>query len=294
MEVRVKSFKRTTLLICFVFVIQMLCSASQADYIPWDELTENWWIDFADGDDPNMYPVNAADSNDIAASYSVSFLEESEDDRARGMNALKFVHGGLKEGHMVSKDLVGSFSIINTGDSNRFANIFILIAIADDSLDIDFSMTLNLQSQPAYEFGQDHFVYYDGFYGRPSGFYSATDPNIEHITYAHNSAMVTVYGVSGMLDPLGYKNDPLYSDTITIEYSFNYLSAPVVFSVYGLAPTTGGPEIYHTNRAIIDKYNSSKKVSTFAVTIAADVNSDLKVNLEDIAMIAEYWLVGAR
>jgi len=168
------SFKRVVLLICFVIVIQLICPSASAGYISWEQLTEDWWIDFGDGNDPNIYPVNAPDDVDIDGFYKVSFLEEDITGKARGMNALKFIHGGSMEGHMVSKDLAGSFSIINTGNTNRFTNIFILVAIAADSLGGDFSMTLNLQGQTAYPLGQDHFVYYDGFYGRPSGFYSAT------------------------------------------------------------------------------------------------------------------------
>jgi len=272
----------------------VFCGVCTGEYMPWDELTENWWIDYADGDDPNLYPVNAADDGDIDAFYKISFVEESVDGKARGMNALKFVHGGIMEGHLVSKESAGSFSIINTGDSNRFTNLFILVAVAVDDLEADFSMSLNLQGVPAYVLDPNDFVFYDGYYGRPSGFYSETEPNIETITYAHDSAMVTVYGVSGMIDPLGYTGDPLYANTINIEYSFDSLPGPVVFSVYGLAPTTGGPEIYHTNRAFIDPNNTKKKVSTFAVTIDADVNRDLKVDLEDVAAMSQYWLVGVR
>lgn len=290
--------KRSVQFAGLFILVTALCSICVGDPIdwdkPWDELTENWWIDYADGDDPNLYPVNWEDDTDIDKSYKISFLEETEDGKARGMNALKFIYDGIMDGHMVSRDPDGSFSIINTGNSNRFDNIFILVAIADDSLGTDFSMSLNLQGQAAYNFDPNHFVFYDGEYGRPSGFYSDTEPNVETITYAHGSAMVTVYGVSGMTEPLGYAGDPTYGNTINIEYSFNNLLAPAVFSVYGLAPTTGGPEIYHTNRAFIDAYNNKNEVSTFAVTIDADLNKDLKVDLGDIAVISEYWLVGAR
>ncbi|MBW8015326.1 MAG: hypothetical protein FVQ82_04000 [Planctomycetes bacterium] len=282
-------------LFVFTMVFCSVCAADPIDWDkPWDVLTENWWIDYADGDDPNLYPVNWQADIDIDKSYKISFLEESADGKARGMNALKFIHGGIMEGHMVSRDMAGSFSIINTGASNRFTNIFILAAVADDNLGTDFSMSLNLQGQPAYVFDPNHFAFYDGDFGRPSGFYSDTEPNVETITYAHESAMVTVYGVSGMGDPLGYAGDPLYGNTINVEYSFSSLKAPVVFSVYGLAPATGGPEIYHTNRAFIDPNNTRKKVSTFAVTIDADLNKDLKVDLADLAVVSKYWLTGVR
>ncbi len=100
--------------------------------------------------------------------------------------------------------------------------------------------------------------------------------------------MISVYGVSGVtgLKPLG--------DTVTIEYSFDYIPAPVVFSVYGYVATDPVPTIYHTNRAFIDTNNTSKKVSTFAVTLDGDLNGDLKVDFVDFAIMSENWLVGVR
>jgi len=289
------SFSRSKMLCFTILIITTICISNGFTWDkPWDELTEDWWIDFADGNDPNMYPVNATDFDDINDFYKIAFLEETTDDRARGMNALKFIYGGTNEGHMVTKNLTGIFDITNTGDSNRYDKIVILVAIADSYLASDFNMSLNMKGQTPYDMNDSHFAYYDGVYGRPSGFYSATDPNSEAITYAHNSAMVTVYGVSGMTEPLGYIGDPLYGNVITIEYSFSNLPAPAVFSVYAVASTTGGPEIYHTNRALIDTNNTKKKISTFAVTISSDINNDLKVDLLDFAEMTDSWLVGAR
>jgi len=280
------SFKGTVLLICFV--IQMACPSSSADYIPWDELSEDSWIQFLGGSDPNMYPVNAADAIDIEASYPISFVQAASGNKARGMNALKFIHSGLMEGHMVSKDKAGSFKITNTGDSNTFTDILLLIAINTDNLNSDFSMTVNLAQQETYKLDPNDFVFYNHQYGRPSGFYSITDPNIEPISYAFDTAMVTVYGISGVttLDPL--------IGTITIDYSFDYVPAPVVFSVYGYVSDDPEPTIYHTNRAFIDTNNTKKKVSTFAVTVDGDLNGDLKVDCSDFAIMAENWLIGAR
>ena len=230
---------RTVVLICFVF--QMACPVSAAGYIPWDELSENSWIQFLDGNDPNMYPINAADDGDIEASYPISFVQAATGNKARGMNALKFIHGGLMEGHLVSNDKAGSFKITNTGVNNVFTNILLLITVDANGLDTDFSMTVNLAGQTPYVLDVNDFVYYDSQYGRPSGFYSITDPNVEPISYAFETAMVTVYGISGVtsLGPLG--------GTITVDYSFDYVPAPVVFSVYGYVSTDPEPTIYHTN-----------------------------------------------
>jgi len=279
---------RTVLLICIFTAVVLTSPAAAADYVPWDELSQDCWIQFLGGYDPNMYPVNAADDNDIEAAYPVSFVQAASGNKARGMNALKFIHGGLMEGRLVSRDKAGTFKIINTGDSNIFTDVLLLIAVDADSLDPDFSMTINLQGQTPYLLDANDFVFYDNQYGRPSGFYSITDPNTEPITYVSDTAMVTVYGVSGVtgLDVLG--------GTITLDYSFDYVPAPVVFSVYGYVATDPDPTIYHTNRAFIDANNPSKNVSTFAVTVDGDLNGDLIVDFLDFAIMSENWLLGVR
>ena len=266
----------------------MIRPTEGAEYVPWHELSEDCWIQFLGDGDPNMYPVNAGDDWDIEASYPISFVQAASGNKARGMNALKFVHGGLMEGDLVSKDKAGSFQIINAGDSNVFTDLLLLIAIDADSLAADFSMTVNLAGEDAYVLDVNDFVYYYGPYGRPSGFYSLTDPNTEPISYAFDTAVVTVYGISGVtgLDVLG--------GTITVDYAFAYVPAPVVFSIYGYVADDPEPTIYHTNRAFVDANNKSKKVSTFAVTVDGDLNGDLKVDFADFAMMSENWLAGMR
>ncbi|MDT8301305.1 MAG: hypothetical protein RQ760_07450 [Sedimentisphaerales bacterium] len=274
------------LLVCLIS--GLIHPAGASDYIAWDTLYEDSWIDFFDGNNPNMYPVNAMDNNDINDAYPIAFVQAANGNKARGMNALKFIHGGLMEGHLVSRDKAGSFEITNTGDSNIFSDILLLIAVNTKSLENDFAMTINLKGQEPYILDVNDFVYYGNQYGRPSGFYSITDPNIEPISYAFDTAMISVYGVSGVtgLNPLG--------DTIAIEYFFDYVPAPVVFSVYGYVGTDPVPTIYHTNRAFIDTNNKSKQVSTFAVTVAGDLNGDLTVDFTDFAIMSENWLVGVR
>lgn len=281
-----KWIEKTLLLVCLIF--GSMPSTGTSGYIPLDILSEDSWIDFFDGNNPNIYPVNAADNNDINDAYPIAFVQAANGNKARGMNALKFIHGGLIEGHLVSKDKAGSFEIINTGDNNIFTDILLMIAIDTKSLEDNFAMTINLKEQEPYVLDVNDFIYYDNQYGRPSGFYSLTNPNFEPISYAFDTAMISVYGVSGLtsLKPLG--------DAITIEYSFDYIPAPVVFSVYGFVATDPVPTIYHTNRAFIDTSNKSRKVSTFAVTVDGDLSGDLKVDFIDFAIMSENWLVGVR
>lgn len=276
------------IVVLIIFTNQVVFPGIAGGYIPWDDLSEDSWIQFLGDGDPNMYPVNAADDSDIEASYPISFVQAANGNKARGMNALKFVHGGTMEGHRVSRDKAGSFEIINTGDSNVFTDILLLIAVDADSLASDFSMTVNLAGQDPYVLDANDFAYYDGQYGRPSGFYSITDPNNEPISYAFDTGMVTVYGISGVtgLDILG--------GTIRVDYSFDYVPAPVVFGIYGYVADDPEPTIYHTNRAFIDANNKSKEVSTFAVTVDGDVNGDLKVDFADFAKMSDNWLTGMR
>lgn len=200
-------------------------------------------------------------------------------------------------GHFVSRNKSGSFVIANTGDACDYTDILLLIAIDADSLASDFSMTINLAGHVTYTLDAADFVYYDQPGGRPSGFYSTTTPSVEPISYAFDTGMVTVYGVSGLselnrLEKVIDKKNPYPYNTITIEYSLSDVPAPVVFSIYGYQSDSVSQDIYHTNRGSIDVNNASKKVSTFAVTVEGDVNGDLKVNLEDLAIMAGNWLLG--
>jgi len=154
---------------CILGTIAVISPAKAADYVPWEELSQDCWIQFLGGYDPNMYPVNAADDADIEAAYPISFVQAASGNKARGMNALKFIHGGLMEGHLVSKDKAGSFKIINTGDSNIFTDVLLLIAVDANNLDPDFAMTINLQGQTPYLLDVNDFVYYDDPFGGPAG-----------------------------------------------------------------------------------------------------------------------------
>jgi len=138
-----------------------------------------------------------------------------------------------------------------------------------------------------YEYAFDEandFGYYDpealGYItGRPSGYYSATNPNAEPLTYFFESGLVSIYAFEGFnLGP---------GQSVRIHYRFERLRHSVVFSVYGYDPGPGW--VYHTNRAFLDVNKPSKPISTFAV-LPADFNGDGFVNLFDFAEFSRCWL----
>lgn len=284
-----KLFRKATLLMCVLVSLTLLSIAKADPYIAWDELAEDPnanWIEFFDyAEKIRMYPTNATDT-DVEPNYIVAFSQAGTGDKAKGMNALKFVHGGQIEGHLVSTDLVGSFDVKNTGNDNDFSMILITVAINTDLLAYDFEMTIGMRDQTPYQLGPDDFGYSDNPLGRPSGYYSVTDPNGEPLTYAFNNGMVTVYGVSGLTGLAS-------NESVTIDYSFSDLPGPAVFNVYGFM----GVDIYHTNKAFLDQNDiggSKNKISTFAVTVQGDVNKDLKVDFLDFAVFANNWLIGVQ
>jgi len=265
----------------------VLCPTKAGEYKPWDQMTQDAWIDFFDGNDPNIYPANA-DSAGIAPSYPIAFSQAGGGNKAKGMNALKFVYGGQRDGHLVSAEPHGGFKIRNDGDNNIFTVVLITVAIGVPRLDDDFRLSLNMEGQPPYRLGPEQFAYCDNPRGRPSGYYSATDPNREGLTYAFGSGMVTVYAVERLSSGL------VPGREIVIEYAFDRLPAPAVFSVYALVGSDPYPTIYHTNKALLDNNDpggNKNRVSTFAVTASGDLNRDLRVDFADLAILAGQWLM---
>lgn len=267
-------------------------------YMPWDELTEASWIDFGDASAwPSMYPINAGRAG-VGESYPVGFSPAGGDNKAKGMNAIKFRHAGQTTGHMVSSDQAGSFEIVNTGKNNTFTEVLLLVVInaGPGPLHDDFEMTLHPETGEAFGLDPNHFVFYDNPFGRPSGYYFTTNPADPHgtnppgepIAYAFDTAMVTVYAVEGITS--------LAQDrSVRIDYQFSHLPGPAVFSAYGYIGTDPLASIYHTNRAFVDANDSQRNpVSTFAVTVPGDVNKDLRVDFADLAELAENWMIGTQ
>jgi hypothetical protein len=267
-------------------------------YVPWDELTEASWIDFGDATLwPSVYPINA-DRAGVAESYALAFSPAGGGNKARGMNAIKFRHAGQMTGHMVSSDQAGTFEIVNTGKNNIFTDLLLLIAInaGPESLGDDFEMTVHPDTAEEFVLDPNHFAFYDNQFGRPSGYYFTTDPGDPHstdpagepIAYAFDTAMVTIYAVEGLV--------PLRQDqSVSIDYRFKNLPGPAVYSAYGYIGTDPLASIYHTNRTFVDSNDgNSNPVSTFAVTVPGDVNKDLQVDIADIAVLLEYWMIGTQ
>jgi len=289
---------RSKTLLMMLIVMCVVAAVAQADsYVPWHELTEASWIDFGDATVwPNMYPVNAARPG-VAASYAVAFSPAGAGNKAKGMNAIKFRHGGQTTGHIVSLDQAGTFEIVNTGKDNPFTDVLVLVAMnaPGGSLADGFRLTLHPETGDAFGFDPNHFVFYDNPFGRPSGYYftrdpadpHSTDPPGEPIAYAFDTAMVTLYAVEGI-------TSLAQGQSVRIDYRFGDLPGPAVFSAYGYIGTDPVASIYHTNRAFLDANDSQRNpVSTFAVTVPGDVNKDLRVDLADLAVLAENWMVGA-
>ena len=292
-----KVVRSKTLLMMLIVPWVVAAVARAGSYVPWDELTEASWIDFGDATRwPHMYPINAGRPG-VAASYAVAFSPAGAGDKAKGMNAIKFRHGGQMSGHLVSSDQAGSFEIVNTGKDNTFTAILLLVAInaPGGSLADGFEMTLDPETGDAFRFDPNHFVFYDNPFGRPSGYYftrdpadpHSTDPAREPIAYAFDKALVTLYAVEGITS-LGQGR------SVRIDYRFANLHSPAVFSAYGYIGTDPQASIYHTNRAFVDANDGQRNpVSTFAVTVPGDVNKDLRVDFADLAALAQNWMVGA-
>lgn len=289
---------RSKSLLMMFIVMCVAATVAQADgYVPWDELAEASWVDFGDASAwPHMYPMNAGGPG-VAASYAVAFSPAGAGNKAKGMNAIKFRHGGQTAGHLVSSDQAGSFEIVNTGKDNTFTALLLLVAInaPGGSLAEGFKMTLHPETGDVFGFDPNHFVFYTNPFGRPSGYYFTTDPADPHstdparepITYAFDKAMVTLYAIEGMASLA-------QGQSVRIDYRFDNLPGPAVFSAYGYIGTDPLASIYHTNRAFVDRNDSQRNpVSTFAVTVPGDVNKDLRVDFADLAVLAQNWMVGA-
>jgi len=235
-----------------------------------------------------MYTVNT-DPNWYEVGFDIA--DSGDNNKSRGMNSLKFRVGDRNTGHLTCSEKMGSILIENTGDNRTFSDILLLVVVDTDSPDFELELARDCNSVDCdgiYEYAFDEskdFTYYNpealGYLtGRPSGYYSATDPNAEPLTYFFEKGLVTIYAFEDVeLGPLG--------QTFRIHYRFKRLRHSVVFSVYGYDDGPGW--IYHTNRAFPDINKPSKRISTFAV-LPADFTGDGFVTLLDFAEFSRCWL----
>ncbi len=212
---------------------------------PWDALTDDGNASWIFPNTINMYAANTA------TEYVVGFSSAKSNGGARGMNSLRFIES--EAAHHVTANQVGTFEVLVSGNENM-ADLLILVAFETSILPNEFSFSMG-----GYDFDANtDFSYYDEpnyATGRPTGYYSQTDPAGEPIAYDFDQGIVTVLALS---------NVGLTSNTpVTVSYAFENLPGRAVFSVYGLSD--GGTEIYHTNRGVVDENSSGRGVSTFEV-----------------------------
>jgi len=250
------SLLRNLLRLGLVLLVLAGASTARAAFEPWGPLVDDSWVVInANDPKPVIHTVNAGD-------YAMGFDQAASGNRARGMNALCFSYGGSDTGYLASGALADSFSVRNLGNSRTFRDLLILVAINTPSLPSNFAMTLGASGQPAYAFNPlADFGYYDHptwDTGRPSGFYSVTNPTGEGIAHDFATGMVTIYAAQNVnLAPNG--------GTATFDYSFSSLPGGIVFSVYGFDASIGW--IYHTNRAVVDLNQATAPISTFEVIV---------------------------
>jgi len=282
----------------FIATFVCFCLAADAlgaDFNPWSPLVNDSWVKLDPNawlDPNNRLVMHTIDPNDPV--YYVGFDKVRKDGAARGLKSLKFSFSSQNIGHMLSQDQIGSFAIENTGDNRTFADILLLVAVDANSLDENFALALGspdisepnepnavLATLRAVDFGYYYHPEYHA--GRPTGYYSQSSPTDEPLSYLFDSGMVTIFALrQADLGPQG---------SMTINYGFEKLLAPAVFSLYGYDAAVGW--IYHTNRAVPDDNDPQAAVSTFAVlaqAILGDTDEDRDVDLTDFGAFSDYWL----
>lgn len=275
-------------------IVMLICVSSTniaaAEFVPWDPLIydvaygPSWLVTHPEP--AFMYAVNGGQ-------YKLGFGIARTDGGARGMNALTFASGSQNTGHVVSSSLTGSFNVHNSG-RHTFNDVLLLTTIGADSLPADFSFSVvndcnTFDCNDVYCFDNvNDFTFYDPNQlnyatDRPSGFYWATSPDSESVSYLSDTGMVTIFS---------FKNANLGANqSITINYAFENLRTDAVFSVYGYDELEG--YIYHTNRAQPDGNDPTAVVSTFAVIPQppeADLNGDWSVNMVDFSYFSSCWM----
>ena len=251
---QMKKLKVYWFLFATVLVFANALSMVRADFVPWDALMGDSWIETATS------PTQLFTANGTA--YDLRLGQAKSNGAARAMNSMTFSDGIINIGHINSIEQSGSFYIDNTGGQD-YTNLVLMVAMETDILPGDFALSLNVRSQD-YNFSTiDDFVYYNHpeyDAGRPSGYYSATDPAADQIAYDFESGMLSIMDLTCVspANPL-----PGGGSLLEINYSFENLPARAVFSAY--AAQFSSTELTHTNRALVDNNDPIANISTFEV-----------------------------
>ncbi len=279
------------LMICLVVLGTLTASAqtvepNEAPFVPWSvlEVAEGLgptWLK-SDGWTEYLYTVNDR-------AYALSFGLARSDGGPRGANALKFVHNQEALGHHVNEQVQGYFDVINTGDTNTFEDLVILVALDANQLDPDFGLKMWADANESlFVFDPArHFVWYDpsalGYdTGRPSGINPLTIPSYEPVAYLFNQGLISQVSF-GQVNLAPSASARLY-------YAFDCLQAKAVFSVYGSVNKKGKTSIYHSNRSVANPENPDEQVSTFSVMpsyLQADLDGNGLINLRDVAYLGQ-------
>ncbi len=259
---------------------------NEVPFVPWGvlEVVDGLGPTWLKSDDWTEYLYTV---NDRA--YALSFGLARSDGGPRGANALKFVHHQEAVGHHVDEQVQGYFDVINTGDTNTFEDLVILVALDANQLNPDFGLTMWTDANESlftFDPARD-FVWYDpcalGYdTGRPSGIYPLTTPSYEPVTYLFNQGQISLVSLEQVnLAPSAFAR---------VYYAFDCLQAKAVFSVYGTVNKKGKISIYHSNRSVANPDNSGEEVSTFAVLpdyLQADLDDNGLINLRDVAFLGQ-------
>jgi len=274
--------------------------AVEAASEPWDPLVGDSWIGPGT---INMYPANKQ------APYVVRFNDARTDDIAAGMNAFRFslTADGNSIGHFFSTAWTGDFFVRNfsglDGQGYDYSDFLMLVAVDANALPAGFSLSLDADgsNEGTVVLTEPNFFYYDHpdyQTGRPSGYYSVTDPNGEPLAglfdasgfdYSFDADSLRRPCESGMVSVVAFSGVSLLRSggALAIDYHFENLGASAAFAVYGYRDGL----IKYTNRAVLDKNDSQSFVSTFEVIpVAGDFDGDADVDAIDLASFCDFWL----
>lgn len=267
---------------------------------PWDPLLDDSWIG---PNTVNMYPANKQ------TPYVVRFNDARTDNIAAGMNAFRFsaTADGNSIGHFFSTAWTDAFFVRNfsgvDGGGYDYSDFLILVAIDANALPPGFSLSLDADGsdEGTVLMTEPNFFYYDHpnyQTGRPSGYYSVTDPNGEPLAglfdasafdYSFDAYSPRRQCETGMVAVVAFSGVSLLSlgGAVTVDYYFENLAASAAFAVYGYRDGL----VKFTNRAVLDNNDSESFVSTFEVVpVAGDFDGDSDVDAADLASFCEFWL----